>query len=94
MRVLLERTGGFAGISKRISVDTNTLPSEKAEELRRLVGAANLFQLPEQIISSSQESDRFQYQLTVEDNNQQHTVVVSESALPTNLKPLIAWLNQ
>jgi hypothetical protein len=102
MRVFLERTGGFAGISKRINVDTNTLPLEEAEELRRLVAVADLFQLPEQIISSSQESDRksstgsdrFQYQITVEDHSQQHTVIVSEAALPTTLKPLIAWLNQ
>ncbi|QLE57264.1 protealysin inhibitor emfourin [Nostoc sp. TCL26-01] len=92
MRVLLERTGGFAGISKKISVDTNTLPLAEAEELRQLVATADLFSLPEQIISSSSQSDRFQYQLTVEDNSQQHTIIVSEAALPTSLKPLIAWL--
>ncbi|MHC5833480.1 MAG: protealysin inhibitor emfourin [Nostoc sp.] len=42
--------------------------------------------------SPNQESDRFLYKLTVEDNGKQHTVTVSESALPGTLRPLIEWL--
>ncbi|MBD2344093.1 protealysin inhibitor emfourin [Anabaena subtropica] len=94
MRVFLERTGGFAGISKRINVDTNKLPQQEAEKLCQLVAAADLFQLPQQIISSYGQRDRFQYQMTIEDNGQQHTVIVSEAALSSNLKTLIEWLNQ
>lgn len=94
MRVFLERTGGFTGISKKINVDTTKLPQPEAEKLCQLVAAANLFQLPQQIISSHRQSDRFQYQMTVEDNGQQHTVIVSEAGLSNSLKTLIEWLNQ
>ncbi|MEH2067629.1 MAG: protealysin inhibitor emfourin [Nostoc sp.] len=94
MRISFERTGGFAGISKKTTVDTAQLPANEANTLNRLVEAADLFRLPEQITSPNPQSDRFQYKLTVEDNGngKQHTVTVSEAALPGTLRPLIEWL--
>ncbi|OUL23652.1 hypothetical protein BV372_29710 [Nostoc sp. T09] len=94
MRISFERTGGFAGISKKTTVDTATLPPNEANELPRLVEAAGLFNLPEKITSPNPQVDRFQYKLTVEDQGKQHTVTVSEAALPGTLRPLIEWLNQ
>ena len=94
MRISFERTGGFAGISKKTTVDTATLPPNQANELPRLVEAADLFNLPEKITSPNPQVDRFQYKLTVEDQGKQHTVTVSEAALPGTLRPLIEWLNQ
>jgi len=93
MRISFERTGGFAGISKKTTVDTATLAPNEAQELLRLVEVADLFNLPERITSPNPQSDRFQYRLTVEDNGRQHTVTVSEAALPGTLRPLIEWLN-
>ncbi|MDZ7966795.1 MAG: hypothetical protein RM368_17760 [Nostoc sp. DedSLP03] len=92
MRVSFERTGGFAGITKKTTVDTDTLPPHEAATLPQLVEVADLFRLPELITSPNPQSDRFQYKLTVEDNGKQHTVTVSESALPGTLRPLIEWL--
>ncbi len=94
MRISFQRTGGFAGITKTTTVDTATLPPHEADVMPRLVAAADLFKLPEQITSSHPQSDRFQYKLTVEDEGKQHTVTVSESAMPGTLRPLIEWLNQ
>ncbi|MBD2593089.1 hypothetical protein BCD64_01890 [Nostoc sp. MBR 210] len=93
MRITFERTGGFAGITKKTTLDTNNLPPKEAKELPLLVQAADLFRLPAQIPSPNPQSDRFQYRLTVEDNDKQHTVIVSEAALPGTLRPLIEWLN-
>ncbi|MCC5657386.1 hypothetical protein LC608_10390 [Nostoc sp. XA010] len=92
MRISFERTGGFAGITKKTSLDTDTLPPNEASTLVRLVEVADLFRLPEHITSLNPQSDRFQYKLTVEDNGKQHTVTVSEAALPGTLRPLIEWL--
>lgn len=94
MLVSLERTGGFAGISKIIRVDTNNLLPQTAEELSTLVASADFFQLPEQIIGDSSQCDRFQYRLSVEDHQQRHTVIVSETALTHALTNLIDFLNQ
>lgn len=93
MRISFERRGGFAGISKKKSVDTATLSAKEVQELSRLVEVADLFKLPEEIVSSNSQGDRFQYRVTIEDNDQQHTVTVSETALPENLRLLIEWLN-
>jgi hypothetical protein len=93
MRISFQRTGGFAGITKNKTVDTATLSPNEADVLPRLVEAADLFKLPEQITSANPQSDRFQYKLTVEDQGKQHTVTVSESAMPGTLRPLIEWLN-
>ncbi|WP_017651971.1 protealysin inhibitor emfourin [Fortiea contorta] len=94
MRISFQRTGGFAGITKTTTLDTATLPPNEAEVLPRLVEAADLFKLPAQITSAQPQSDRFQYKLTVEDQGKQHTVTVSEAAMPGTLRPLIEWLNQ
>jgi hypothetical protein len=93
MQITLERTGGFAGITRKKTVDTAILPANEAKDVLRLATAADLFNLPAQIISPNPQSDRFQYRLTVEDNGKQHTIIVSEAALPGTLRPLIEWLN-
>jgi hypothetical protein len=87
-----ERSGGFAGIIITKVFDSTTLPENEANQLRQLGDAANFFGLPEIIKSQDVQVDRFQYQLTVEDNGKQHTVEVSEQAMPATLKPLIEWL--
>jgi hypothetical protein len=94
MRISLERTGGFAGMTKSTTVDTDTLPENEASQLPQLLEEADLYNLPPQISSRSLQSDRFQYKLTVEDHGQKHTVTVSEAALPGQLKPLIEWVNK
>ncbi len=93
MRILLQRTGGFAGISKKAIVDTANLSSEETKELSHLLEAANFFNLPTVINAPSNQADRFQYIFTVEANNQQHTVKVSEVALSGTLKQIIEWVN-
>ena len=92
MRMTFERTGGFAGITMTKVFDTADLPANEANQLRQLVDAANFFRLPKTITSNSQQPDRFHYQLNVEDNGKQHTVEVSEKAVPGTLRPLLDWL--
>ena len=92
MLIFLERSGGFAGISKVMEIDTATLPQNKADEVFILLEAANFLNLPAYITGSSKQRDGFQYTLTVEDKGSQHTVTVAESAIPDNLGPLIEWI--
>ncbi|MBD1898297.1 protealysin inhibitor emfourin [Coleofasciculus sp. FACHB-129] len=92
MRISFERTGGFAGMRLTKVFDITTLPANEANQLRLLIDAADFFDLPAAIASNTPQPDRFQYKLTVEENTQQHTVLVSESAVPGNLRPLLEWL--
>lgn len=92
MRITFERSGGFAGLTTTKVFDTDTLPGNEANQLRQLVDAADFFRLPANIASKGHQADRFQYELTVEDNGKQHGVSVSEQAVPGTLRPLIDWI--
>ena len=94
MRASLVRTGGFAGVSMSSMVDTDKLPPEDAQRLKQLVESANFFQLPETIAPPKAQPDRFQYRLTVEDDNRSHTVTIAESDLPPSVRPLADFLTQ
>jgi hypothetical protein len=92
MRVTFERSGGFAGMIMTKAFDTANLPDHEAKQLCQMVEAANFFRLPKTIKSNNPQPDRFQYQLTVEDNGKQHTVEVGEQSVPGTMRPLIDWL--
>jgi hypothetical protein len=92
MRVLLERSGGFAGISQTNSVSTDQMPAEEAQKVAALVEAAGFFELPSVIRSTEPGGDRFQYKITVETEHGTHTVQVDEEAVPPRLQPLLNWM--
>ncbi len=71
------------------SIRTETLPTDEDQELKNLVAAANFFDLPQKIESSQLASDQFEYTITIETEEQQHSVEVGETALPENLRPLL-----
>jgi hypothetical protein len=92
LRISIERTGGFAGVTITTTVDTADLPPDEAQKLRQMVDEADFFNLPGKITSRSPQPDRFQYELKVEENRRQHAVTVSEEIMPPKLKPLVKWL--
>ncbi len=96
MRIQFTRTGGFAGIRMGGTIDTSTLDPGEAQTLQQELENAHFFELPAQLSggTGSPERDRFQYEITVEDGGQKHTVVAGESAIPANLQPLIQHLQQ
>jgi len=89
MRISYRRTGGFAGMVMKFDLTTETLPQEEADELQELVASADFFSLPNVIPSNPQGADQFQYKLTVEADEQQHTIEVGDAAVPENLWPLL-----
>ncbi|MDJ0798831.1 MAG: hypothetical protein QNJ51_18765 [Calothrix sp. MO_167.B12] len=94
MRISWERTGGFAGISKHKTLDTNSLTAESSQQLLTLIEAVDFFNLPSHITTESIYPDSFEYILTVEDEGKQHSVIIAETALTGNLRTLIELLNQ
>ncbi len=82
-RVVLRRSGGFAGITK--SADTDELPPEVAAEIAKLAENVRLEPNPGPILP-----DSFIYDLQVAD---QH-VRVSEHAVPAPLRPLLDRLKR
>ncbi|MCC7445976.1 MAG: hypothetical protein IT324_01105 [Anaerolineae bacterium] len=88
MRIDFERSGGFAGMILRATIDTGDLPEADANDLRQLIEEANFFALPPTITSASG-ADQFTYRLTVIALVRQHSVEVSDGAAPDTLRPLL-----
>ncbi len=94
MLVQFERRGGFAGIRKDLKLDTESLPSEKAQQLLELINKADFFNLPEKFPLPKKGADYFQYRLTIETEGKKHTVEVSDPAAPATLLPLLQFLSK
>ncbi len=92
LRISFERSGGFAGITIKTTVDEKDLAPDEAQTIRQLVEEADVFNLPRKIVPRSPRSDRFQYELSLEESGRKHTVTMSEEVLPEKLRPLIEWL--
>jgi len=92
MKIQFERRGGFAGIRKDTKLDTDSIPSNVAEELLELIEKADFFNLPEKFPAPKKGADYFQYRLTVEKEGKKHTVEVSDPAVPATLRPLLQFL--
>lgn len=83
MQIEFERTGGFGGLRLAITVDTETLAPEAANELARLIAAAGFYELPAQLATSLARADQFQYRLSVSDGARSHTITADEGAPET-----------
>ncbi|MBT1075666.1 protealysin inhibitor emfourin [Geobacter grbiciae] len=94
MKISFEQSGGIAGLRFATTLDTAGLPPEDAQKLRRMVEETDFFNLPARIVSPRPQPDRFQYKIQVQESSRQHTVIVSEEALPASLAPLVKWLGE
>jgi hypothetical protein len=94
VRITLKRSGGFAGIQTTASLDIEKLSAKKAAELRLLVAGCKFFGLPKIIRAKSPEPDRFQFDLTIEEDKLSHTVSIAEEAASAELKALLTWLGK
>ena len=92
MRITFTRSGGFAGVRLRATVNEEELPAEAAAQFRQLVDGADCFRLPGKIAADNKQPDRFQYELLIEDGDRQHSVLVDEEVAPPALLPLLEWL--
>ncbi len=92
MRIFFERTGGFAGMKLKASLDAESLSPQQARRLHKLLDDSRFFQLPLRLETPTSRPDRFHYRLTIEDENCVHTVQGSEDAIPPEMRPLLDWL--
>ena len=92
MRIQFERSGGFAGMRTAASIDSDSLPTEQAQELQALVDAADFFNLPSRIGDSGEGADQFQYIIAIESEGRAHTVECGEGSVPDSLQALLRRL--
>jgi hypothetical protein len=94
MRVVFERSGGFAGRKIHGSLDSSMRPISEARRLTRLIERSRFFELPSILEPTEPGADRFDYRVTVESEEGRHTVEASEAAVPGSLRPLLDLLTR
>jgi len=96
VRIQLKMEGGiayFPGLSKPITIDSDELPKQESDELKRLVNATHFFDLPTVIGSPPRgAADYRQYTITIEDDGKQHTVRLTDPIEDPNLQALLTYL--
>lgn len=77
----------------KTKIDTDAIAKELARDIQNWVQAADFFSLPASMPVPTRGADRFQYNLTIEDGNQKHGVVLYDSEnLSEPLKLLLKQL--
>lgn len=96
MRVTLTTEGGlayFPALAKPVTIDSAALPPEQAEELRRLVTAADFFNQP--TIGAPPPpgaADYRVYTLTIEDGARAHTVHLTDMTPNPTLRSVLVFV--
>lgn len=91
MRILFTRSGGFAGLTRRVELDLTRLPPAERAALAVLVEESGFFGLAASYRTPGAR-DVFVDTLTIEDGSLRHTVTADERAAPAALRPLLAEL--
>lgn len=90
MIVRHERSGGFAGITVKADVDSETLSAKQANELKGLVEKA--FPSDQPLKKKATMPDQFNYEFIVEDEGKSKTYQVNDQTITDELRALSKWL--
>ena len=91
-KIHYKQTGGVLGRDVATEIDLNEIPSDEAQEIMRLITEANFFSIPQNFIAQSA-PDEYEYTITVESGNTQHTIQTSDANAPESLRPLLGKLS-
>jgi hypothetical protein len=98
LKIFFEQSGGIAGLSRKITIDTNSLPPSEVQEIESMVNSSNFYELPSTITQpkSNGAADYFKYKITLESDNgsNKHKVQTSDITMPSQLTPFIAYLRR
>jgi len=93
MKITLTRTGGITGIPLTKTIDTATLPTDKAKEIESLVSSTGQSSIVNNK-SSIQSPDRFTYHLSIQDGVTAQEVTINEQDLSEEMHQLITSLEK
>ena len=93
VRVSVVRGGGFGGLLRTSTADTERLSSSDRQKLAALVEQAGLFDAPAVPDPEEPGPDRFTYAVTVEDQGKTRRATYSELSLPEEVRNLISWVS-
>jgi len=92
-KIFFERSGGFMGRTIKATFNLEDLPSDLVKTLEEMLDEAGFFELPADLTKPPM-PDAFIYTITVSTSVRQHSVHVSDTTAPDDLRPLLDELNK
>jgi hypothetical protein len=89
MIISVKTSGGFANITRTITVDTIALTPDEAERLETEVFSAGVCHLPRVVPTSRGGADHRQYEITVEADGKRIIIQTDEQTMSTALRQLV-----
>lgn len=97
MHVQFKVSGGiaaFPGLAAPRTIDVDALHPDERASLERLIQDARFFDLPSRLPAPRGSADYQSYEITIEDGQRKHTVVVSDPVAQHAVQALVARLRQ
>jgi hypothetical protein len=89
MRIVLERSGGLAGMRRAARLEGGALGPGDEERVREAAARAGFFGLPAELRAPEPEPDRFCYRLEIEDGGREMSVRFDECVASEALLELV-----
>ena len=89
MKIKIERSGGYAGLNNTFSADDSILGSSEVHQIREWLKNSKFFDLPSSPLPKKGAADYFTYRITIQDNDQTHTVNTTDVTMPLDLRPVV-----
>ena len=93
VRAEMRRSGGFAGRTVDVRLDSAQMPPAEAAQLVQLVSAIDLSRLGAGRPPTPAGADLMRYDLMIERGGHRWQGTVSDPAVPAALRPLLQFLN-
>lgn len=85
-----ERSGGFAGLTVSTEIDSETLTTKEAKELKELVEQAFPADQPKK--KKATMPDQFDYEFVIEDDDKSRKFQVNDETITDEMRALSKWL--
>lgn len=92
VRAELRQTGGFAGLTRNVRVDTATMPPADAVRLVQLTDMADLSVIERGSKGRTHGADLMHYEITVERGGRRWHGTLSDPDIPSGIRPLLQFL--
>lgn len=107
MKIHLERSGGFAGLTNSATVDTQALAPKDAKELQNLIQKSKLFersgkytqqsdsqQTGRNAITKKGAADYFTYKITIQTGNEEQSMECNDVDIQADVKGLVDFVTK
>ena len=93
VKIKIERSGGFAGISSTHEMDADKLPPMLDETVRKLLDE-NKTSVTKGLKRPRRAADYLDYKITLQDGKNDHVIKCNELEMDSSLKSLISYIQK